>query len=105
LGKIKLDIPHTLPADEAKKRVEALFNYWGRKYGVKATWSGEVANYAGKVMGISFDGQLSVLAGKIAGEAIDPGFLLRGQAQKYLMKKFGDYLDPKKTPADLERDD
>ena len=82
-----------------------MFGYWGKKYGVKATWTGEVAKFAGKVMGISFDGQLSVLAGKIAGDAIDPGFLLRGQAQKYLVKKFADYLDPSKSVADLSRDD
>lgn len=105
MGKIKLDIPHSLPADEAKKRVEALFNYWGKKYGVKASWANEVATYAGKVMGISFDGSLSVLAGKISGEAIDPGFLLRGQATKYLNQKFATYLDPKKTLEDLARDD
>lgn len=105
MAKIKLDIPHTLSPDEAKQRVEALFGYWGRKYGVKSSWAGEVATYAGKVMGISFDGQLSVLAGKIAGDAIDPGFLLRGQAQKYLQKKFADYLDPKKSVADLANDD
>ena len=105
MAKIKLDIPHSLTAEEAKKRVEALFGYWGRKYGVKATWAGDVANFAGKVMGISFDGQLTVLTGKIAGDAADPGFLLRGQAQKYLLKKFGDYLDPKKTVADLAKDD
>jgi hypothetical protein len=105
MAKIKLDIPHGLTADEAKKRVEALFNYWGRKYGVKATWAGEVATYAGKAMGFSFDGQLSVLGSKISGDAADPGFLLRGQAEKYLKRKFADYLDPKKTLADLARDD
>jgi len=105
VAKIKLDIPHSLAADEAKKRIEALFAYWGRKYGVKATWANEVASYQGKVMGISFDGKLAVLAGKIAGEAIDPGFLLRGQAKKYLDQKFAHYLDPKKTVADLASDD
>ncbi len=105
MAKIKLDIPHSLAADEARKRIEALFAYWGRKYGVKATWANEVASYEGKVMGISFDGKLSVLAGKIAGEAIDPGFLLRGQAKKYLDQKFAHYLDPKKTVADLAGDD
>ncbi len=105
MAKIKLDIPHKLAADEAKKRIEALFAYWGRKYGVKATWINEVANYSGKVMGISFDGSLSVLAGKISGEAIDPGFLLRGQAKKYLDQKFASYLDPAKSVADLAKDD
>lgn len=105
MAKIKLDIPHSLAPDEAQNRVEALFGYWGRKYGVKSNWAGEVATFAGEVMRISFDGQLSVLAEKIAGEAADPGLLLRGQAEKYLKRKFADYLDPAKTLADLARDE
>lgn len=103
MAKIKLDIPHSLAQDEARKRIEALFGYWGRKYAVKSNWAGEVATFAGKVMGISFDGQLSVLVGKITGEAADPGLLLRGQVEKYLKKKFADYLDPAKKLADLAR--
>lgn len=103
MAKIKLDIPHSLAPDEAQKRVEALFGYWGRKYGVKSNWASEIATFAGKVMGISFDGQLSVLAGKITGDAADTGLLLRGQAEKYLKRKFADYLDPAKKLANLAR--
>lgn len=105
MAKIKLEIPPKLPPDEAKKRLEALFGYWGRKYGVKSNWAGEVPTFAGKAMGISFDGQLSVLPGKITGDVADPGVLLRRQAEKYLKRKFADYLDPAKKLAHLARDD
>ncbi len=101
MGMIKLEIPHTLPVDEAKKRVEALFAYWSKKHGVKSSWAGDVASYSGKVMGVSIEGKLAVQDKKVAGEATDPGFLLRGQAQKYLTRKFGDYLDPSKKIEDL----
>jgi len=105
MGMLKLEIPHTLDAAEAKKRVEALFSYWGKKYGVKSSWAGDVASYAGKVMGVSIEGKLTVAAKRVGGEATDPGFLLRGQAQKYLQKKFADYLDPAKKLEDLAKDD
>lgn len=105
MGMLKLEVPHSISLEDAKKRVEALLSYWSRKYGVKSTWEGDKVVFAGKAMGISIDGSLSVLASKIAGEASDPGMLLRGQAQKYLTRKFSDYLDPKKSLADLSKDD
>lgn len=94
---INFDVPNSLPVDDAKKRIEALLSYWGRKYGVQASWQGQAAVMKGKAMGFSFDGTLEVLASKIAGQASDPGMLLRGQAQKYLTRKFAEYLDPQKT--------
>ncbi len=102
MGMIKLEIPHTLSMDEAKARVQALLDYWGRKYGVKSSWAGDKATFAGKAMGITIDGYLTVAMGRVGGEATDPGMLLRGQATKYLQRKFGDYLDPKKTLADVQ---
>ena len=104
MGLLPLEIPHKLSVDEAKKRVEALLAYWSRKYGVTATWAGDKVSFAGKAMGISIDGSLSVLASKIDGQATDPGMLLRGQAKKYLTRKFEDYLDPNKTLADVSKE-
>jgi hypothetical protein len=101
---LKLDIPHALQVEDARARVTALLDHWAKKYGVKIAWTGDKATFDGKVMGISFNGSLTVLGGKIAGEASDPGMLLRGQAQKYLTKKFGDYLDAKKSLNDLQRE-
>ena len=105
MAKIKLDIPHALAVDEARKRLEALLGYWSRKYNVKGTWAGDIASFNGKAMGVAIEGNLTVHLGKLTVESADPGFLLRGQAEKYLRRKFGDYLDPKKTLADLARDD
>lgn len=102
MGKIKLDIPHTLAKGEAKQRVEKLLGYWSNKYGVSAHWSGDSAKLSGKVMGISLSADLEVREGKVDGEATDPGFLFRDKAKKYLTEKFARYLDPKKSLADLD---
>lgn len=101
MGMLKFEVPNSLSIDDAKKRVEALLGYWGRKYGVKSEWSGEKATMKGKAMGVSIDGNLEVLGAKISGEASDPGMLLRGQAQKYLTRKFAEYLDPKRSLEDI----
>ena len=102
MGTMKLEIPHTLPLEDAKARVQALLDYWSRKYGVKSSWVGEKATFAGKAMGVTIDGHLTVAASGIAGQVTDPGMLLRGQAQKYLRKKFDDYLDARKTLKDVQ---
>lgn len=101
MGFIKFDVPNTLPVEDAKKRVEALLSYWNRKYGVSSTWSGASATMKGKAMGVSIDGKLTVEAARIAGEAIDPGMLLRGQAKKYLERKFAEYLDATRSLEQL----
>ena len=101
MAKIRLDIPHSLSIVEAQQRLDALLSYWTRKYNLKGTWAGDIATFNGKAMGVSISGQLTIHRGKLIVESIDPGFLLRGQAEKYLRRKFGDYLDPKKTLADL----
>lgn len=104
MAKIRLDIPHGLPVDEAKQRLEALLGYWTRKYNVKGSWAGEVATFSGKALGVTIAGQLTIHPAKLVVESADPGFLLRGQAEKYLRRKFGEYLDPKKTLAELSRE-
>jgi hypothetical protein len=101
MGMLKFEVPNTLSVDDAKKRVEALLAYWNRKYGVTSAWNGVKASMKGKAMGVSIDGHLEVLGSKVSGEASDPGMLLRGQAQKYLARKFAEYLDPKKSLDEL----
>ncbi len=101
MAMLKFEVPSQVPMDEAKKRVEALLSYWKRKYGVQSSWDGHKAKMSGKAMGVSIDGALEVHGSKIAGEAADPGMLLRGQAQKYLTRKFGEYLNPGKTLEQL----
>lgn len=101
MGMLKFEVPNALPVDEARKRVEALLDYWKRKYNVASSWTGDSATMKGKAMGVSIDGSLAVEGHRIAGEATDPGMLLRGQAQKYLTRKFAEYLDPKRSLEDL----
>ncbi|HLL52752.1 MAG TPA: polyhydroxyalkanoic acid system family protein [Myxococcaceae bacterium] len=93
---LKLEVPHPLSKDEARKRVAQLVEYWAKKYGVKVDWSGDKAKLAGKVMGITLDANLEVSDKKVAGEASDPGFLFRDKAKKYLTQKLTESLDPNK---------
>lgn len=97
MGFIKFEVPNSLPIEDARKRVEALLSYWNRKYGVTSSWTGHHATMKGKAVGVSIDGKLAVEATRISGEADDPGMLLRGQAKKYLVRKFAEYLDPSRS--------
>ncbi|WP_163992608.1 polyhydroxyalkanoic acid system family protein [Pyxidicoccus caerfyrddinensis] len=97
MGMMKFDIPHTLPKEEVKQRVEQLLKYWNSKYGVKADWAGDGAKIAGKVMGIQMDASFVITDNQVQGEGTDPGMLLRGKAKSYLQDKFASVLDPKKT--------
>lgn len=101
MGMLKFEVPNTLPVDDARKRVEALLDYWNRKYAMKCAWNGTKATMNGKAMGVSIDARLEVLGACISCEATDPGMLLRGQAQKYLTRKFSEYLDPAKSLEQL----
>ncbi|XXF75072.1 polyhydroxyalkanoic acid system family protein [Myxococcaceae bacterium GXIMD 01537] len=102
MAMLKFEVPHSLPKDEVKKRVEQLLTYWGSKYGVKSDWQGEGAKLAGKVMGIQLDASFVITDKTVSGEGTDPGMLLRSQAKSYLQKKFGEVLDPSKSLADLK---
>ena len=103
MGFLKFDVPNSLPVEDAKKRVEALLAYWNKNYGVTSAWTGLSATMKGKAVGVTIDGKLEVETRRIAGEASDPGMLLRGQAKKYLERKFAEYLDPSKTLEQLVR--
>jgi hypothetical protein len=97
MAMINFEVPHTHSREDAKKRVEALLSYWKRKYGVESSWDGFKATMKGKAVGVTIDGNLEVLGNKLAGGAADPGFLIRGQAQKYLTRKFSEYLDASRS--------
>jgi Putative polyhydroxyalkanoic acid system protein (PHA_gran_rgn) len=97
MGMMKFDIPHSLPKEEVRQRVEQLLKYWSSKYGVKADWAGDGAKIAGKVMGIQMDASFVITDNQVQGEGTDPGMLLRGKAKSYLQDKFASVLDPKKT--------
>lgn len=103
MGMMKFEVPHSLPVDDARKRIDTLLSYWKGKYGLDANWNGERCALSGKVMGITFDGSFAILPGKLSGEATDPGMLFRGKAQKYLTHKFEQFLDPKSSLESLGR--
>lgn len=103
MGMMPFEVPHSLPAEEARKRIEALLDYWKRKYGIQSSWTDKGATLAGKAMGVAIDGMLAIEAGRVNGQAKDPGMLLRGQAQKYLTKKFAEYLDGSKSLEDIRK--
>jgi hypothetical protein len=94
MGKLSFEVPHKLPKEQARQRVEGLLKHWVTKFGVTYQWNGDEAKVSGKVMGISLDAALKVLDGKVSGEGTDPGLLLRGQAKKYVSQKLEETLDP-----------
>jgi hypothetical protein len=99
---IKVEVSHTLSVEDAKARMQGLFDYWIKKYGVKASWQGDKATFAGKMMGVTFEGYMNVTAARVGGEATDPGFLLRGKTTDYLQRKLAMYLDPTKTLQQIQ---
>ena len=100
---MKFNHPHPFGKEEAKRRLQHLTSYWHTNHGVSAEWTGDTARLQGNVKGITFDAHITVLDGQIEAEATDPGLLLRAAATGYLKKKLADYLDPKKTEADLAK--
>ena len=93
-------VPHALPRAEARARMEKLTTAWSR-HGFQSAWKGDEAQLDGRVMGMHLVATLRVTDTQVGGEATDPGMLLRGPAKKYLTEKFANYLDPKKTLAEL----
>jgi hypothetical protein len=101
MGMLKIEVPHQLSKSEALERAKRLLGYWGKKYGVQASWNGDTAQMNGRVMGIALQAKLTISETSVHGEATDPGILLRSKARKYLEQKFALALDPKRKPEDL----
>lgn len=101
---MKFQQEHSLSKEEAKKRLEALTSYWA-KYGVEVKWEGDSARFSGKVKGVHVDASMTVKDRLIDGEGSDPGLLMRTAATAYIKRKLAEYLDPKKTDADVARID
>lgn len=101
MGMLKFEVPHQLSKDEAVLRAKKLLEHWGKKHGIVTTWQGDSAHLSGKVMGISLEANMSIDDKHVAGEATDPGMLLRGKARKYLEEKFAYALDPNRKVEDM----
>ncbi|MGA9525619.1 MAG: polyhydroxyalkanoic acid system family protein [Myxococcaceae bacterium] len=104
MGMLKFEVPHGLSKDEALARAKKLLEYWGTKYGIASSWSGDTAKMNGKVMGITLEAEMTITQEKVSGEATDPGMLLRGKARRYLEEKFQWALDPSRKAEDLTRE-
>ncbi len=100
---MKFQQPHSLPKDEALRRIEKLTRHWQTKHGLNVTWTGDSARLVGTVSGIAFDAKVVVAERQVDAEGTDPGMLVRAMATAYLKKKLAYYLDPKKTLDDLDR--
>lgn len=103
MGTMKFEVPHKLPKDEAKKRIEQLTDYWKSKYGIQSSWQGDGASMNGRVMGIKLEASFQVTESGVSGEGTDPGMLFREKAKKYLTHKFSSFLDPSKSLEDLKK--
>ncbi len=103
MGTMKFEVPHSLPKDEAKQRVDQLLKYWHGKYGMKTEWSDHSGKISGKIMGITIEADFTIADTAVQGEGTDPGMLLRGKAKSYLQEKFSSVLDPKKSLDDVTR--
>lgn len=104
MGMINFEVPHQLPKEEVKRRLDMLAQHWGTKYGVKTSWTSDhSAKIEGKAMGLSINANLTINDKSVGGEATDPGILFRSKAKSYLTEKFNFYLDPKKSLEDLKK--
>ena len=98
---MKLEIPHELKAADAKGRIKALGEYWSDKYGIKPSWTKDVAKVAGSIMGFKFDAEITVGKDMVVLEGPEPNFLVKKKVIGYLEHKLKEYLDPDVTLKEL----
>jgi hypothetical protein len=98
---MQLDRAYQLDEEDALARLRALSDYWTKRHGIVARWSGNEVALSGKVKGVKFEGQVRIGGGRLVGE-MDAGFLAEKLgARKYVEGKLDDYLDPKTTLDEL----
>lgn len=91
---IELERRYTLSDDDALARAHALTDYWAKKHGVNVVWREQEVRLHGRVMGVKFDGTVSIRDGRIHA-SFDAGFLAQKLgARAYVERKLDDYLDP-----------
>jgi hypothetical protein len=98
---MRLQRRYELDDEEVLDRARALTDYWSKKHGVRADWRGTDVHLAGRVLAVKFDGVVRIGGGLISAE-MNAGFLAEKLgARGYVERKLDDYLDPKKTVAEL----
>ena len=101
---MEINYQHALPIGDARARLEVLGEYLHNRHGIKVTWNGDKARFAGKYLVVKIDGEMSVGPDKVLFVGEDPGFLWRKKASEYIEGKLKAYLDPKITLSQLPRD-
>lgn len=100
---MEINYKHELPAVDARARLEVLGEYLHNRHGIKVTWDGDRARFAGKYLVVKIDGEMRVEGNQVSFRGEDPGFLWRKKATAYIEEKLKKYLDPKLKMSDLPR--
>lgn len=87
---------------DARERMRALADYWSTKHGLRVEWQGESSlRVSGRVKGVSFEGTVAIAEGALTAN-VEAGWLAEKLGGRgYVERKLDDYLDPKKTVAEL----
>ncbi len=98
---MKEDFYHPLRREDARARLQALGDYWGAHYNVQTEWSGYRAEIHGKVLGIRFNGVVSIEEDHVRGELLSGFWGARLGGRGYLLRKLRVYLDPSRSLEEL----
>jgi hypothetical protein len=100
---MEINYKHELPHPDARARLEVLGEYLHNRHGIKVTWDGDRARFAGKYLVVKIDGEMRVDGDKVLFRGEDPGFLWRKRATAYIEEKLRKYLDPRMTLSELPK--
>jgi putative polyhydroxyalkanoate system protein len=103
MSAMEINHKHALPMSDARARLEVLGEYLHNRHGIKVTWNGDRARFAGKYLVVKIDGEMSVSPNSVSFRGEDPGFLWRKKATEYIEEKLKAYLDPAVTISELPR--
>ncbi len=94
MARMELDVPHTLPHEDALERIKALGEFYHHRHGAQVTWTHHTCTLEARYVGIRLSANCRVDASRVHVDCSDPGFLLRKRGAEYLRKKLERFLDP-----------
>lgn len=90
----RIEKSYAFDDDEAVARLEALGDFWRKRHGVLAEWSGNTVRLVGRKLGVRYDARVTVSGGKVVVE-VEVGFLAEKLGgHDYVERKVDEYLDP-----------